>query len=107
MSNQFKPGDLALIIGSKVPDSPNVGRSVELVRLIRTGERLDKGDGTFARHVGGEAWIVSAKGLKLRSLSRGWIDASDQAVCSEKYLIPLRGDFEPEQQKAKEAESCV
>ena len=40
MQHQFKAGDLALIVGSRSGDSPNVGKSVELVELIRAGKRF-------------------------------------------------------------------
>ncbi|MNJ76555.1 hypothetical protein D3C77_738630 [compost metagenome] len=36
-----------------------------------------------------------------------WVVSEDKAIVWEKWLMPLRGDFAPEQQKAKEAEPCA
>jgi hypothetical protein len=88
MSHQFKPGDLAL---TKVYDAAlPAGSQVELVRYIAKGELVYKG---------------------FRAPTPGWICAKPGITAilayGEHELIPLRGDFAPEQQKAREAQPCA
>jgi hypothetical protein len=89
MSHQFKPGDLALTLVDD-PDMP-IGSCVELVKVIAKGERLEFADFTAP--------------------SEGWYVTNSRCYRNVAYgsheLMPLRGDFEPEQQKAKEAEPCA
>ncbi|GAI38068.1 unnamed protein product, partial [marine sediment metagenome] len=48
------------------------------------------------------AWMCYAPGLLLGDLDAGGID-----LILPERLSPLRGDFAPYQQKAKEAEPCL
>ncbi|RMP74164.1 hypothetical protein ALQ20_01293 [Pseudomonas syringae pv. atrofaciens] len=92
MSHQFKPGDLALVINHTFP--PVIGTCVELIsrHLVSPVDRKDPMDpGVYEQEGGDPVWVVS----------------DDKAIVWEKWLIPLRGDFAPEQQKAKEAEPCA
>ena len=102
MSNQFKAGDLAMLKSSGAPEL--VGSVVELIEYL--------GDGTVVRHEGrmiindlrARIWWVSLTSGQLFENLDGH-KASD-GFCAEYRLMPLRGDFTPEQQKAKEAEPC-
>ncbi|QXG49200.1 hypothetical protein [Pseudomonas viridiflava] len=94
MSHQFKSGDLALIVRG-----PNTGNCVECIAFLRPGEMV----GGFEGYQGGpelgnmsheSAWIVRFANL-------------DVALERPRDLMPLRGDFTPDQQKAKEAEPCA
>ena len=106
MSHQFKPGDLALIVGF-TRSSENVGKSCELVALMRPGDRIDFAvngfDGVRYKGVEGDrpGWLVVGDTLVSSSGSAGY------TIVLEKNLAPLRGDFAPEQHKAKEAELCA
>ena len=108
MRHNFKPGDLVLIVGSESPDSPNVGMAAELVHMIFPGDRFTAPDGRPAMNVSEkESWMLSAPGLLARNSDGAWIDRGGIAFTQEHHLMPLRGDFTPEQQKAKEAEPCL
>ncbi|WP_158891916.1 MULTISPECIES: hypothetical protein [unclassified Pseudomonas] len=103
MNHNFKPGDLALIVADGNPE--NVGKCVELVELVQPG-----------------AWYVCPVpntlpcGL-LRNCHQGavWVCLGDfsgftnegeaiHGFCqkSPTRLMPLRGDFAPERQKAQQ-----
>ena len=98
MSNQFKPGDLALIINSiKRPE--NVGKSCELVAFMVPGERIEfEFDGNKGiTHIGANpAWLVAGDGVIGSNGKAGF------ALVRPINLMPLRGDFSPEQQKSLE-----
>ncbi|WP_134943449.1 hypothetical protein [Pseudomonas syringae] len=101
MSNQFKPGDLALIVGAHMtPD--NVGKVCELVEFLAQeqistwrephhGMVIQNGD-VYA------AWVVIGAGLASSFGLSGW------ALVDQTHLMPLRDDSVKEQQKSKEAE---
>ncbi|WP_024647757.1 hypothetical protein [Pseudomonas syringae] len=88
MSNQFKVGDLALTL----PDLPEIpsGSVVELVIRIPAGH-IFRHASLLAKESG---WVVT-------------VSSQISAYYAERHLMPLRGDFAPEQQKAKEAEPCA
>lgn len=95
MSHQFKPGDLAMII-----QGPNSGACVELLRFHNSGD-VKLGNGCWCEahapswHVSGNSLVAAFDGLPgMHRVTHGLV--------TEKLLIPLRGDFEPAQQKAKE-----
>ena len=103
MSNQFKPGDLALIVGAHMtPD--NVGKVCELVEFLAQeqistwrephhGMVIQNGD----VHA---AWVVIGAGLASCFGLSGW------ALVDQIHLMPLRDDSVRENQKSKEAESA-
>lgn len=100
MSHQFQPGDLALI--AKQDHQENIGRVVELLFLVADGEQYQNPEGSTNRNAAGTAiWVVSAEGLFHHSTVKGWHVAgwTQKAPCN---LMPLRGDFAPEQQKSRE-----
>ncbi|QVI77395.1 hypothetical protein [Pseudomonas syringae] len=101
MSNQFKSGDLALIVGAHMtPD--NVGKVCELLEFLAQeqistwrephhGMVIQNGD----VHA---AWVVIGAGLASCFGLSGW------ALVDQTHLMPLRDDFVPEQQKANATE---
>ncbi|WP_346395227.1 hypothetical protein [Pseudomonas syringae] len=107
MRNQFKPGDLALIVGSSKGISPNIGMAVELIQNLSTNDEFNLPDGRRLLNRGPACWVIAAAGLLASRHDGGWIDVGGIALVMEHHLIPLRGDFAPEQQKAKEAEPCA
>ncbi|MBA1200480.1 hypothetical protein G7009_01510 [Pseudomonas capeferrum] len=88
MSHQFRPGDLALTL---VDDVEIPAYSVVTIesRLLKGQELMDSD--AFAFLAPSDGWFVTHPAIE------------DELAYGEKELMPLRGDFEPEQQKAKEA----
>lgn len=91
MSHQFKSGDpaLTLVSLSILP----AGSVVELYKVINPGDNL------------------GSSRMPVPAMVRGWwcahSEIGDRLPFAETSLMPLRGDFAPEQQKAKEAEPCA
>lgn len=87
MNHNFKPGDLALALVG-----PFMGQAVELIRFVSPGEVVTSLDGkrsyVFAPTLGIGGWHVSV--------------GEESVILHEKQLMPLRGDFQPERQKASE-----
>lgn len=100
MSHQFKPGDLALIVNSKITE--NIGRVVELVR--RTDENIIKtpDGGVFANPDRLACWVVAGDSLKATRVLDGTESFNSFGAAAERNLMPLRGDFQPERQKSQE-----
>lgn len=92
MSHQFKPGDLALTLCAKKA-YPTMC-TVELLVFVSQSK--------FYETATGQIWTPPADGWVV---DRAESDSHDFYEPHE--LMPLRGDFEPEPQKAKEAEPCV
>nr|WP_194732736.1 hypothetical protein [Pseudomonas typographi] len=94
---------MALIIkGHRRPE--NIGKACELIAFMVPGELVQfEFDGLRTiTHIGGSpAWLVAGEGLVASNGSVGF------ALVLPLNLMPLRGDFTPEQQKAREAEPCL
>ncbi|WP_122418618.1 hypothetical protein [Pseudomonas viridiflava] len=101
MSNQFKPGDPALIVGSSNNLSPNIGMAVELVQHLRMNDKFSLPDGRPLLNRGPACWLVQAPGLSAALHHGGWADIGGIALVMQHHLVPLRGDFAPERQKAQ------
>lgn len=84
MSHQFKPGDPVLIVGCRTMSHFN-GSCAEIIN-----------------HQG--AWDLLGTGMQDWYMIRC---GNFEAYATAGVLMPLRGDFKPEQQKAKEAEPCA
>jgi len=97
MSHNFKAGDLALIINDN-RFSENIGRCVELRFLVAQDEiYISQETGSFIKNTSGSpVWIVEGKGLRSDVFKNGWCQKAPH------NLIPLKGDFEPVQQKDRE-----
>lgn len=93
--SQFKAGDLALVVASK--SGLNIGKVVTLIRMVRAGELIELEDMMLRVIEGG--WLVT--GDLLASFPVG-VKPVKQHGFRTKCLMPLRGDFQPEQQKAQE-----
>lgn len=85
--SKFKAGDLALSIKGVF-----LGQSVELVRLVHPGEEVRSRDGSRYIYTPTE------------SVQAGWLVRAGEmsAVKFESTLMPLRGDFQPEQELVRE-----
>ncbi|PBJ02082.1 hypothetical protein [Pseudomonas sp. ACN5] len=92
MNHHFKAGDPALTLVSRYGISSM--SQVDLVIFRLKGQKAQEPDGKLwvAPHDG---WIVGRDGV------------DGYGFFKPEQLMPLRGDFAPEQQKAKEAEPCA
>jgi hypothetical protein len=103
MSHQFKPGDLALIVGAcSMPE--NVGKICELVEMLAAEQIsawIDPTDGCRVQNGDDEpGWLVIGDGILSANGEPGHV------LALPRHLMPLRDDFAPVQQKAKEAEQA-
>ncbi|BAP80928.1 hypothetical protein MT1_3753 [Pseudomonas sp. MT-1] len=98
--NNFKPGDLALIVNSKITE--NIGRVVELVRS--TDEEIIQAPdgGVFANPDRLACWVVAGEALKATRVLSGAESFNRFGAAAEKNLMPLRGEFQPERQQSRE-----
>ena len=90
--SKFSVGDIALTI-YPVPGIP-AGTVVSLDHKLSPGEQF-KGPNGFTYTALALGWICSLPGT------------SKSVAYAQTSLMPLRGDFEPEKQKAKEVEPCA
>lgn len=107
MSHNFKPGDLALIVGAiRFPE--NIGAVVALVAYVPASGLYKSASGICMAE--GDSWEVvgdSIVGAYRKRFTSEVVRTPGHAIVDPAHLIPLRGDFAPEQQKAKEAEPCA
>lgn len=89
MSHQFKPGDLAILLTDV--ETLGAGSTVTLDRFASKG--TIEVDVVF----GADVWIFDHPS----------IPAGCEGFVEPKYLMPLRGNFSPEGQKAMEVKSCL
>lgn len=98
MSHQFKPGDLAVIITKNTREA-NLGRAVRLIESMGFPDEYQWDGKLYVNTTGGQVWLIEVEGEPLEtrfstSVNRG-------PICEYK-LMPLRGDFAPEQAKSRE-----
>lgn len=100
MSHQFKPGDLALLVCATREE--NIGKTVELVRFSQERWVPYGVDGYTANNAQMvSCWVINGDIVTDQDFE-GENIAIKQAVAMECHLMPLRGDFAPEQQKSRE-----
>ena len=91
MTQNLKPGDLALITGA-FGITENIGRSVELVEFVPPFGSVFRQDGCFDAEAPG-LWIVTGEDL-VRNAEGGKV-ISNLAGCDPQHLRPLHGDEPP------------
>lgn len=96
MSHNFKPGDLAIITVGL-----NGGCCVRLISFHDRGRVILK-NGMYTEAKGQE-WRVEGDNLVARAGVDDALISVRDGLIHQRYLMPLRGDFAPEQQKGKEA----
>jgi len=99
MNHNFKPGDLAMIVGA-FSVQQNIGKTVVLEEFL-ADEQIstwrDPSDGQRIQNTSGSAgWIVLGEDVKSYCGSNGWV------LADPSHLMPLRGDFALELQKSQE-----
>ncbi|MBV6005222.1 hypothetical protein KUU59_09580 [Pseudomonas aeruginosa] len=91
--SKFKAGDMAMIVGC-MANPEDIGKVVELYQYVLRNEAFIV-SGHYALS-GDEGWIVTADNVIDTTGVQGFV------LVNERHLMPLKGDFHPEQQKAKE-----
>lgn len=106
MKHEFKPGDMAMITGALTEGGEqNIGKTVELLQIVKCGEKL-KADGVLYHAVSGDCWIVAGDELVSRcndGAGREWFEVKPRCFPLERFLMPLRGDENPDAQLATSA----
>ena len=97
MSHNFKPGDPAIITVGL-----NGGCCVRLISFHTQGRVILK-TGMYT-DVKGDEWRVEGDNLVARAGSDDSLIPVQDGLIHKKYLMPLRGDFAPEQQKSREVD---
>ncbi|KPX44812.1 Uncharacterized protein ALO68_03874 [Pseudomonas syringae pv. helianthi] len=101
MSNQFKPGDLAIIVGANSL-TQNIGKQCELREFVTSGDFYVAPNGEVYRHDDVPCWTLVGDGLV--AVVEGEVVDLDFGIHEPRHLMPLRDDFASEQQKVKEAQ---
>ena len=100
--SRFKAGDLALIVGSASGYSKSVGKFVELIEPVIPG-------GTYK--INGRTYLLNES----NSAGAGWKVKGDLVsvngfngfcLVAERHLMPLRGNFTPEEMREMEKENA-
>jgi len=101
--SQFKPGDLAMIVNSSC--SKNIGKTVRLVEFAPVGSEPEVNGEIYTERLHA-SWVVESpdgsSSLIVPRATTGELKTVCAGVCRESWLMPLRGDFAPEQQKSRE-----
>lgn len=100
MSN-LKSGDLCLIVGAR-KHLENIGKVVRLSHYLMAGDVTPGG----VRCDSDDVWVCYGEGLLVTKFSRSTMTeyrtGSPYTLTQSNHLMKLKGDFQPEQQKAKE-----
>ncbi|MCG3026802.1 hypothetical protein DZ952_012075 [Pseudomonas aeruginosa] len=100
--SKFKAGDLAMVI--KANHEENLGKVVTLLQST-SEEIIDCGRGEKTSDPNRLlCWVIQHEGL-VASTTFGFKRLVNVGARPESWLMPLNGDFQPEQQKAKEVEA--
>ncbi|PAW51673.1 hypothetical protein CKQ80_23790 [Pseudomonas moraviensis] len=104
MTNNFKPGDLALTVG--LSDKNNF-RTVELLRHVGIPDGIKIQGKYFLNSNLHDMWLVRSLNDPLlpskKMQDQLGIGPMQEVEIPTRNLMPLRGHFTPEQKKAKEA----
>ncbi|VVO93187.1 hypothetical protein PS732_02466 [Pseudomonas fluorescens] len=103
MTNNFKPGDLAMIVDSRARHA-NVGRVVSLIESLGSPSVYFWEGVEYRNTTLSQVWVIEVHGEPLEA--RRKVHVMRGPICEYK-LMPLAGDPFIEQQKAKEAELCA
>lgn len=99
MAHEFKPGDLALIVGAFNVES-NIGKSCELLEYLlpeAISQWVDPSDGMRIQNAAEAAgWLVVGEGLTSYCGTAGWV------LADPVHLRPLKGDEQPAQVRQAE-----
>lgn len=96
--SKFKAGDLALVISGQC-----TGKCVELISFHCTGT-VKLASGLWSTEIAEPSWRISGEGL-VAKLSNGELMQVQDGIIAERWLMPLRWNFQPEQQKAEGVEA--
>lgn len=99
MSHNFKSGDQVIIIGANTL-TQNIGKQCELRELVVEGQCYVAPNGEVYEHKGSPCWTLVGEGLL--AIVEGELVEFGFGCHEPRHLMPLKGEFEPEQQKSLE-----
>ena len=108
MKHEFKPGDLAVIVGAMTAGGEhNIGKAVTLIQRVEFRETV-RVFGVLYYAEFGAGWVVAGDGLISRRIDRetglDFFEARPRCFPLERFLIPLRGDENPDARLATSAQ---
>lgn len=98
MSNQLKPGAMAMIVGANVL-TQNIGKVVELSSFVQDGDLYAGPDGKLWRHGDVGCWIVRGEDVQFRADDEVY---TGFGVCEGRHLMPIPGSPEPAINRSRE-----
>lgn len=99
MNNQFKAGDLAVIVGANSL-TQNIGKHCELRRFIVKGDMYIAPNGEVYQHDDVPCWVVTGEGLFW--VADGDPVQGDFGVHEPRHLMRLRDGFTTSPERAQE-----
>jgi len=98
MNNQFKAGDLAMIVGANSL-TQNIGKQCQLREFVLSGDCYVAPNGVVYRHDDVPCWTLVGEGLV--AVVEGEVVQLGFCIHEPRHLMPLRDDFAPTGQKSK------
>lgn len=99
MNNQFKAGDLAMIVGANSL-TQNIGKQCQLREFVVSGDCYVAPNGVVYRHDDVPCWTLVGDGLV--AVVEGEVVQLGFGIHEPRHLMPLRDDFAPERQNSRE-----
>lgn len=98
MTHQFKPGDLAIIVGANSL-TQNIGKQCELREYVVSGDCYVAPNGVVYRHDDVPCWTLVGDGLV--AVVEDEVVQLGFGIHEPRHLMPLRDGFAPTGQKSK------
>lgn len=99
MSHQFKSGDFVVIVGANSL-TQNIGKQCRLREYVTKGDLYVAPNGIVYQHEDVPCWTLVGDGL-VAVVEDEVVDLGF-GIHEPRHLMPLRGDFAPEQAKSRE-----
>lgn len=99
MSHQFKPGDLAMIVGANSL-TQNIGKQCELREFVVSGDHYVAPNGVVYRHDDVPCWTLVGDGLV--AVVEDEIVQLGFGIHEPRHLMPLNDTLTPLRKKSRE-----
>lgn len=98
MNHQFKPGDLAVIVGANSL-TQNIGKQCQLREFVVRGDHYVAPNGVVYRHDDVPCWTLVGDGLV--AVVEDEVADLGFGIHEPRHLMPLLGDSAPTEQKSR------